>query len=597
MLFRLSFLVRTLTTILVLAALLAASAGDAERAFREGQKLERMERWRDAFQQYARAAELAPRDPRYVVRREYTRQRAAFVHAHSGVRLMEKKRYADAVRDFEAAAEIDPSNTFVREELERAREAANPERNAPVAAGIASQRPAVDLAVPPPELEPPLALRPRAERRSWDLRGDPRALYLAIGGAYGIQFQFDDSVPSVQVRFRLENADFADAVNVLTAITKTMVSPLAERVAIVAADTPEKRREFERQAAQTLELPELTSPAEIQEIANVVRTLLDLTQVQAITTQKRIALRGPLVKVLAAEKMVRQLAKGLPETYIDVEVLEVHTRRSRELGLFVPLQTSLVKMAPDSARVQTGAAAPLPQVFGRAAPTAGQAITQPLSAFGGGRSTFAITIPGAEFRARLSQSLVRGISAQTVRANDSQPATLLIGSRFPIINATFSPIFFGGSVEQQQQQGTLLQPFPSFTFEDIGIKLKVTPRIHADGDVSMKVEASVRALTGQTFNSVPTISNRETDQVVRVANGQTVMISGIVLKDERRSLVGWPFLAEVPVLGRLFGQRTEESSESEILVLITPHVTREAPGPVEQQQVIAVPSNYVPIAR
>jgi general secretion pathway protein D len=365
---------------------------------------------------------------------------------------------------------------------------------------------------------------------------------------------------------------------------------------MVSADTADKRREFERLVVQTFPANELTTPQELNEVANSIRVLLDLPQVQISTAQKSITVRGPASKVRVAQHIINTLAVGAPEAFLEVEVLEVHSRRARELGLLAPLQSSLVKLTSDQSKVQTGVAAPLNQVFGREAPTAGTAINQGMAAFGGGRSAFAITVPGASFRATLSESLVRGISTQSVRAVDNLPATLLIGERYPIVNATFSPIFFAGDVQQQAQQGTLVNPFPSFTFEDIGIRLKMTPRIHNDGEISLKLEAQVRSLTGQTFNSVPTISNRQTEQVVRVRDGQAALISGVLLQDERSSMNGWPLLAEIPVLGYLFGQRTREVSESEVIVVVTPHILHDPAGAWPGKTSINMPSLYLPVA-
>ncbi len=576
----------------VLTVLLAAAVGGAAeragaRAFRDGQRLEREGRLREAFQAFQRAAELEPRDPRFLLRCEVARQLAAFQYTNSALHLLRRKQFAAAVRELEQAQEIDPSNDFVRQELARAREAA----------GVAAiRKTAEEDASAALDLRPPLALRPRALRRSWELRGEPRALYLAVGAAYGIQFEFDDSLPSAPTRLRLQDADFSTALHVLTNVTRTFVAPLAERLAIVTADTAQKRQEFERLVVETLPVNELASPEEINEVANVLRTLLDMPQVQPSLGRKTITVRGTGAKVLAAERLVRMLAIGRPEVFIEVETIEVHSQRARELGLLVLPQSSLFKLSPDRTRVQSGVAVPLPQVFGRAQAAAGAASGAPLGGFGGGRTTFGITLPGADFRATLSESLVRGISAQTVRALENQPATLLIGERYPIINVSFSPIFFSSGIVQQQQQGTLINPFPSFTFEDLGIKLKVTPHIHSNGDVSLKVEAQVRSLTGQNLNGVPTLSNRQTEQVVRVRDGSQALITGVLLREERNTLTGTPLLSEVPVLRYLFGQRVQETMETEVVVVVTPHIFRESPGALASREVIFVPSNYVPIA-
>ena len=611
---------RILCALLLLAAPSQAADRQAQRAYREGLRLERAGQLREALDAYKSAAELAPRDSRMILRREMARQRAVFQHVRAGLRLVRQERYAEAVIQFEQASELDPSNEFARQQLERAREAAN------LAAGR-QQRPAPAPRLP--VIEPLLALQPRPVRRAWNLRGDPRALYLALGAFYGIQFDFEDAVPRARTRFRLEEADFATAVRVLATVTGTIVAPLAEQVALVAPDTPQNRKQFERQVLQHLVVNELATPEAITEVANALRALLEMRFVRPNPVQKVITVRDSAAKVRAAERLVRILDVGRPEVLLELETLEVRTRRARELGLLSLQQASLFKLSPLDGRVQSGVAVPLSQLFGRAPATAERereereaageelrerrererrerieresrergAVSQPpLAAFGGGRSFFGVTLPFVEFRARLSEALVRSISTLTVRASDNQPASLLVGERFPVVNAIYSPAF-AADIQQGQQPGTLINPVPSFTFEDIGIKLQVTPRIHSGQEISLHVKAQVRSLTGQTFSGLPSFSNRETEQVVRVRNGQATLITGVLSREERSSLVGTPFLAEVPVLGTLFGQRTQETTETDVIMVLTPHILRAPAGPLAAREVITLPRKYVPVAQ
>ena len=578
---------RILCALLLLAALGQAADRRAERAYRDGLRLERAGKFRQALDAYTLAAELAPRDPRMILRRETARQRVVFQRVSAGLRLVRKKRYAEAVGQFEQASELDPSNEFARQQLERAREAAG------LAAGRKRSLP------PPPQLpviEPLLALQPRPVRRAWNLRGDPRALYLALGAFYGIQFEFDDAVARARTRFRLEEADFSTAVRVLATITGTIVGPLAERVALVAPDTNQHKQRLERQVLKHLTLNELTTPQAITEVANAVRTLLEMKFVRPNLVQKVITVRGPAAKVQAAERLVRVLGVGRPEVLLQLETLEVRAQRARELGLLSLQQGNMFKLSPLDGRVQSGVAVPLPQLFGRAPATVGAGSQPPLAAFGGGRSFFGVTLPMVEFRARLSEVLVRSISTLTVRGSDGQPAVLLVGERFPVVNAIYSPAF-ATDIQQGQQPGTLINPVPSFTFEDIGIKLQVTPRVHSDQEISLHLQAHVRSLTGQTFGGLPSFSNRETEQVVRVRNGQATLITGVLSREERSSLVGTPFLAEIPVLGALFGQRVQETAETDVILVLTPHILREPAGPLAAREVIPFVRKYVPVAR
>ena len=573
---------RILCVLLLLAGLGQAADPRAQRAYREGQRLEKAGKFREALDAYTRASELAPRHPRMILRREMARQRAAFQHVSAGLRLVRKKRYAEAVNQFEQASELDPSNEFARQQLESAREAAD------LAAGRKRSRPPAPGL---PAIEPLLALQPRPVRRAWNLRGDPRALYLALGAFYGIQFEFENAVPRDRARFRLEEADFSTAVRVLATVTGTIVAPLSERVAVVAPDTPQNRKQFERQVLQHLVVNELATPEAITEVANVLRALLEMKFVRPNPVGKVITVRDSAAKVQAAERLVRVLNVGRPEVLLQLETLEVRSGRSRELGLLSLQQASVFKLSPVG-RVQSGVAVPLSQLLGRTLANAAAGSQPPLATFGGGLSLFGVTLPGAEFRARLSEVLVQRISTLTVRGSDGQPATLMVGERFPVVNAIYTPGF-----ASDIQQGDFVTPVPSFTYEDIGIKVQVTPRIHSDQEISLQVQAYVRSLTGQTFSGLPSFTNRETEQVVRVRNGQATLITGILSREDRSSLVGTAFLAEVPVLGALFGQRTRETAETDVILLLTPHILRAPAGPLAARGIIPLPRNYVPVER
>ena len=575
--------VRILCVFLLLAGLGQAADRQAQRAYREGQRLEKAGKLREALDAYKRAAELAPRDPRMILHREMARQRVAFQHVSAGLRLVRQKRYAEAVSQFEQASELDSSNECARQQLERAREAAD------LAAGR-QQRPAPAPRLP--AIEPLLALQPRPVRRAWNLRGDPRALYLALGTFYGIQFEFEDAVPRARTRFHLEEADFATAARVLATVTGTIIAPLAEQVALVAPDTPQNRKQFERQVLQHLVVNELATPEAITEVANALRALLEMRFVRPNPVQKVITVRDTAAKVRAAERLVRILDVGRPEVLLELETLEVNSRRARELGVLSLQQTSLFKLSPLNGRVQSGVAVPLSQLLGRAPAMAGAESQPPLGTFGGGLSFFGVTLPFIEFRARLSEVLVQRISTLTVRGSDGQPASLLVGERFPVVNAIYTP----GSADDTEP-GDVVLPVPSFTYEDIGIKVQVTPRIHSDQEISLHVQVQARSLTGQTFSDLPSFSNRETEQVVRVRNGQATLITGVLSREERSSLIGTPFLAEVPVLGHLFGQRTQETAETDVILVLTPHILREPAGPLAAREIIALPRKYVPVAQ
>lgn len=570
----------------LVVGLQASDSGSAKKAFQQGVKADKAGDPGRAYEAYTDAARLDPKNILYVSRREMARQRLAYRWVSEGLKLMNQGDNAGAFEAFTTATELDPSNDFSRHQLEVVRAKLQPQPN-----------PVVDLPPPPPEElgEPLRALEPRAIRQSWKLRGDTRALYLAIGAAYRIRFQFDDEIKPVTAQLELADADFAQALRAVGLITGTFAAPMSATEALVAPDTNVKRLALERHMVQQLDAGQFTTPEAINEVANLLRTLLEIPQISVNLSRRLITVRGPAGKVLAAERIVRSLNLGRSEVYVELQSVEVSSSSVRELGLLPNLSTNASKLSRDG-KVESGNAVPLRQLTGSLASTVGGSAS-PLGTFGGGRTLFGVSVPSATLKATFSESNLRSVTTAGMRAADGSSTTFLFGIRYPIILASFSAIFLSGNALQDQQQGNLVNPFPAITFEDLGFKIKATARVHNDGDVSLALEISSRALSGSSANGVPGISNRELQTQVRVRDGETVILSGLLDQSESRSRGAVPGLSAIPGLGFLFGDEMRQRSDSEVLLLITPHIVRLGPAQTAPQEFIPVPSDYVPVKR
>jgi type II secretory pathway component GspD/PulD (secretin) len=172
----------------------------------------------------------------------------------------------------------------------------------------------------------------------------------------------------------------------------------------------------------------------------------------------------------------------------------------------------------------------------------------------------------------LNESQLQSLQHVTLRAAQGKDATVNLGSRYPIINASFAPIFNTPAISQAIGNNSFIAPVPSFTYEDLGITLKVKPSVHGDSDVSMNVELKVRSLTGASTNGVPVIGNREYTGSINVRNDQAAVVAGQITLTEQRSLSGIPGIGQAPVLSRAVASNTKEKDEDEMLVVITPHI-------------------------
>ena len=213
--------------------------------------------------------------------------------------------------------------------------------------------------------------------------------------------------------------------------------------------------------------------------------------------------------------------------------------------------------------------------IGNAAPPQ---LTGPYAYAGGGDSRFALQIGNADFQADRTRSEARLVSRFRLRAAEGLPASLHVGDRYPIVTARFSSIVSAAELQNLQPGGQFREPVPAFNFEDLGIVLKVTPRVHDDHEVSLAVEAEFRVLTGVSFNDLPVISTRRINSTVRLREGEAGMISGIELAQTSRSWGGtWPF-SHLPLLGRLLRGNSRQRDESDLLLTIRPRLVREGPA-------------------
>jgi general secretion pathway protein D len=534
----------------------APDARRARAAFKLGQKAERKDDLAAAFTAYKEASEKDPSNPTYLFRRELLRQ----AYASS---LVRQGKFAEAYA-------VDPTNEFARQQGDHAERPTPPEEPLPMQS---RSRP------PTEEDNPPLALMPKPIRKSWDLRGDTKALYLAIGEAYGIHFDFEDEVQPLKAHLMLAESDFSEAVRAVGLLTKSFAAPLTPRIALVAPDTSVKHQQYERQTFRIFDARELGPDAAITEASNVLRTLLDMKWVQVNLAHREILVRDETVRVIQAAEILRSLSQGLAQTVFEFQLLEVSTSRMRTLGI-LPTQTFSIT--------------PLSTNIGPLGNTPGT-VTGGASTFGGGSTLMALTMPSATAQAVFSDAQTRTLQDVLARGSNGQPAKFTIGERYPIVTAVVT--YAAASSAAGSNTGIPGNSVPSFNYVDIGLKVTITPHVHNNGDISLALEATSTGIGTVDANGNPTILNREFSSAMRLREGETVVLSGMRIHSDSLSLTGLPGLASVPGLGLLFGQRAKDLEDDDLLMIITPHVIRLGPSQLAVSPVMASPDHMVPVLK
>lgn len=555
---------------------------EATHAFKQGLKFERQGELEKAFNAFALAQKLTPANPEYTAAHEIVRQRLVMAHLQRGNLHLAEQRQVEALAEFRGAVELDPANEFAQQRLRDA---------------LGDDAPRISAALRLVEESSETELAPAEGTQDFHLRGDTRALIEEIARRFGVRATFDSSFAPRVVRFNMERASFNAAMGAAMRVAKAFWTPLSSNEMLVAADTAENRRQFERMSLRTYYVSGASGAEEMNQIAGLFRSLFEIRFVAIHPAQSLLQVRGPKATLDAAAKLVEQTAQRRPQVMIEVRVYEVNQRLLRELGVNLPLQFRIFNI-PSSALIlqqnpniqdlinrliSSGGInqATSGDLAGLLAALQGQQngiFSQPFATFGGGTTLTGIGVPPVGLKLNYNESQVKTLEHMTLRAADGNAATFRVGSRFPIVNASFSPIFNTPALAQVIQNQSFQAPFPSFTFEDLGLTLKATPEVHASDDVTLKLETSIKSLAGQSFNAVPVLTNREYSGSVRLKSGESAMVLGYVAASEQRSLRGLPGLSQIPGLALLTSAQNKEVQESQIMLLVTPHILSPAPG-------------------
>ena len=552
----------------------------ARQAFARGLKLEKSRHLEQAFHEFEDAARLVPQDIDYVTARELMRQRLAAEHLERGNDNLLQGKQIEALAEFRMAQTLDPQNEFAQQRL---RDALGPAQ--------------VRTAGPPQivERKDALAVTPQDGHHDFHFRGDSRELITAVASSYGLSVVFDDNFPARRVRFDLENAEFATAIQAASQVTKSFSVALEDKVLYAAADTPENHRLFDRMGLRSFYIPGAASAQELNELMNTMRTLFEFRFVSLNAAASTITLRGQQGTLDAATQFLGQLDSSRPEVMLDVKVYQVDHSYTRNIGLHIPNEFKLFNIPASALAVLGGQniqdlinqliasgginqagnesiAALLAQLQGQQ----NSIFAQPLATFGGGLTLMGLSFDRLRATLSMNESSVRSLEHVTLRASEDKEATFKLGSRYPILNASFAPIYNSSAIAQVLQNQSYAAAFPSFSYEDIGFTLKAKPRVHRNSDVGLELEMQFRTLGGTSVNGVPIISQREYKGGILVKEGEPAVVAGMLTQTDQKSLSGLPLVSHVPGLRLLSAENSKQQEDDELLLLITPYVVRSA---------------------
>jgi len=559
--------------VVALVAALAAGCG-ASRAYRSGQRAANAQQWDEAVEYYRQALQGAPDKPEYKIALERAMQSAAAAHVQRARAFEAEGRLDEALREYRKASEFDPSNRSVASrageldrELRQRLEAARPRP------AIEQMRDQVRRNAQEPTLNP-------TSREPLNLRfanTSLRDLLNFIGSATGINVTYDRDFQDRSVTVQLEGVTLEQALQQVMLSNQIFYKVLNERTIIVATDNTAKRQQYEEQVIKTF----FVSHADATELAQLVNTVILAPQmaiqprIAANKTANTITVRASTPVVEIIEQIIKINDKPRAEVVIDVQILEVSRERAKRFGL------NLTDYAIG------GIFSPEQNPAGGASATAGGTTTTPS---GGGTAPsnvssppvfnantistgvsaadFYLAVPAAVIRFLESDSQTKTVAKPQLRGQEGQKVTLNLGEEVPVPSTTFTPIAAGGASAN---------PLTSFTYRPIGVIVEMTPRVTYEGDIVMDltVENSARGQDSNIAGQVlPAFASRKVTTRLRLRDGESNLLAGLLREDERRSLRGFPGILRLPVLQQLFADNDTNIRQTDIVMLLTPRIVR-----------------------
>jgi len=549
--------------LVAMLSILPAIADKAKSLYEKGADAEARQNYEAAYEAYRQAYELKPKDLRFRAAYERAKFQAGAAHVHRGQGMREDGKLQEALAEFEAALKIDPSSFIAQTEARRTREMidqANHPSQRLKTPGVSER---LSQAGAPVELTPiadtPINLK---------IADDSKVVYEAIGKLAGLNVLFDPDYTSRRIKIELNGVTLNEALDIVELESKTFWRAVTPNTIYVATDSKSKRQEVEPQVLKTFYVSNLSSTGtDINDLTNVLRTVLEMQRIVPIPSQGAVVVRGSADQVALAEKVVNDLDKAKSEVVVDVMVMEVSRDKTRNLGISPP-----TSQGNPSVSLQNSNAATTTDSNGNTTTSGTTGSTNlTLNSLAHLNATnFAVSIPSANVAFLMSDSNTKVLQSPQVRALDGQKASLKIGNRIPIATGSFGGGLGGigtGSLLTQTQ----------FQYIDVGVNVDVTPHVHANRDVSLKVVLEVSSVTGQSTIggiSQPIIGQRKMENEIRLKEGEANLLGGIFEESDSVSMSGLPWLSQIPLLKYIFGQQNVTRNHNEIVLVLVPHVVR-----------------------
>ncbi len=547
-------------TVLALAhalALLVLSSGCAAHfAYRQGQSASELGDWDLAVARFTRALDKDPKNIGYKIALENARLQASRLHYDTARKALAASDFAKATEELEISTKYDPANRSAADDLQMVRERSrkqdqDKEERARFEATRARAQAAARMPLPVLSPRSPVPITMKFESASL------QKILESLGKIAGVNVLFDEGFrdkPNVSVN--LAGVTFQEALDRVTFVNRLFYKVLDQNTLIIVPESRQKRTSYDELLLRTF----FVQNADINETVNLVKTLAKVQTVAGNQALNAITVLGTLDHIAMADRIIELNDKARGEILVEVQILEVNRNATKDWGINLSNYTAGLTLSPTGAENEI---------------TAGLLNIRAHLLSSLNQADWIVSLPSSVFAQFLqNDSTTRILAAPRLRAAEGKKAELKIGTEVPVPQTSYTVGLGGGAT------GGYL-PATSFQYRNVGVNLTLTPRVAASGDITMELTAEFSLLgsdrnVGSADNpiNVPTFLTRNVTGTLRLRDGETGLIGGLLQNNEASTFVGALGMNDIPVIGKLFGKRERKKDESEVLISITPRVVR-----------------------
>ena len=532
---------------LLIALLLLELSCTGYQAFRSGEKAEKSRDYDVAVADYLGALAKDPDNVRFRINLERAKLRASQFHFENGKQLHAARQYPGAILEYQMAVQLDPNNQFASDQLARAQK-----EYAETRASLSDlDQEKQDAAKKPPQI-PKLDPKSKAPLSfSFPKPTEFQDICKAVAKAFGFNVLFDAQLKEKKVTVELQDVNPEQALDNLMQVGGCFYKVLDESSIIVVPDTQQNRRAYEDLVIQTFYL----SNGDVKDVSTVLRAIIDAKRMGINQQLNAIVLRDGVDKVALAQKIIESNDKAKAEVLLNVELLQVNTNKLKEFG--AELGSYAYSLA------YTG---------GTGSTEGSSGSTVSLGNIDLKRDNWSLSIPNITFHLLKNSSEAESLAQPQLRISEGEKASLHIGDRVPIVTASFQ------GYNQGATTGYNYMPYNSYQYTDVGIKIDIEPRIHHNREVTLKLKVEVSNVSGEVDmgngQKVPQISTRTIQSVIRLRDGETNLLAGLLQTTRTSGKSGFPWLQDLPLIGSLFSTQNKKENRTDLILSVTPQIIR-----------------------